>query len=146
MTASHGLRRRYKPRQLELTFIGAIKQHFRSTNSLWPICFSVYASLILFVCCRKKNLFLWIRFSNPKLRHRRNTRYEWLAKPYPTRTSTLQDSTSFLVALTLNSKIQACSWPEYFAISGYVVFYCYTQNRYNQYQLVAYYKRTFSIL
>jgi len=31
------LRRRYKPRQLELTFIGAIKQYFRSTNSLWPI-------------------------------------------------------------------------------------------------------------
>ena len=31
MIASHGLRRRYKPRQLELTIFGAIKQHFRST-------------------------------------------------------------------------------------------------------------------
>ena len=37
-----------------------------------------------------------------KFRHRRNTRYGWLARPYPTGTFTLQDSTSFLVALTPN--------------------------------------------
>ncbi|MFT4763977.1 MAG: hypothetical protein ACI9OH_001069 [Oleispira sp.] len=36
-----------------------------------------------------------------KLRHRRNTRYGWWVKPYPTGTYTLQDASSFLDALTL---------------------------------------------
>ncbi|MFT4764821.1 MAG: hypothetical protein ACI9OH_001923, partial [Oleispira sp.] len=35
------------------------------------------------------------------LRHRRNTRYGWWVKPYPTGTYTLQDASSFLDALTL---------------------------------------------
>jgi hypothetical protein len=32
---------------------------------------------------------------HPELRHRRNTRYGWVANPYPTRTCTLQDAPSF---------------------------------------------------
>lgn len=70
-------------------------RYFRSdTNTsgprqpLWPIQFSVYASPILFAA------------NNIQLRQRRNTRYGWPAKPYPTRTFTLQVVTSFLVALT----------------------------------------------
>ena len=38
MTVLHGLRRRYKPRQLELTIFGAIKYNTSGArNSLWPI-------------------------------------------------------------------------------------------------------------
>ena len=62
---------------------------FRSCTSfqgtrlpLRPAGFSVYASPVLFgysFC----------------LRHRRNTRYGWVASPYPTGTFTLQDTPSF---------------------------------------------------
>ncbi|MGH8652618.1 MAG: hypothetical protein ACREYE_10815, partial [Gammaproteobacteria bacterium] len=35
------------------------------------------------------------RSSLPRLLHRRNTRYGWVASPYPTGTLTLQDAPSF---------------------------------------------------
>jgi len=37
----------------------------------------------------------FVRWEFHPLRHRRNTRYGWLAKPYPTGTFTLQDAPSF---------------------------------------------------
>ena len=63
-----------------------------SRQSLWPIWFSVYASPILFMCCSPH---CWKVFTNPTLRQRRNTRYGWLVKPYPTGTCTLQDALFF---------------------------------------------------
>ena len=63
-----------------------------SRQSLWPTWFSVYASPILFVWCSPH---YWKANANLKLRHRRNTRYRWLVKPYLTGTYTLQDASSF---------------------------------------------------
>ena len=104
----HGLRRRYKPRQLELTIFGAIKYNTSGArHSLWPINFSVYASPVLFTCLWKIQRK---RFAIPKLRHRRNTRYGWVARPCPTGTFTLKDLTSFLVALT--PKAEFIGWCE----------------------------------
>ena len=40
-------------------------------------------------------LHLFCSSRNAKLRHRRNTRYGWVANPYPTGTYTLQDAPSF---------------------------------------------------
>jgi len=55
---------------------------------LWPATFSVYASPVLFTApCRLS--------SAQALRHRRNTRYGWVANPFPTGTCTLQDAPSF---------------------------------------------------
>ncbi len=55
---------------------------------LWPVTFSVYASPVLFATpCRLA--------STQALRHRRNTRYGWVATPCPTGTCTLQDAPSF---------------------------------------------------
>jgi hypothetical protein len=55
---------------------------------LWPTTFSVYASPVLFPTpCRLS--------SAQALRHRRNTRYGWVANPCPTGTCTLQDAPSF---------------------------------------------------
>lgn len=55
---------------------------------LWPITFSVYASPVLFPTpCRFS--------STQAVRHRRNTRYGWVANPFPTGTCTLQDAPSF---------------------------------------------------
>ena len=58
---------------------------------LWPIWSSVYASPILFAWCSPH---CWKAIANLTLRQRRNTRYGWLVKPYPTGTCTLQDALS----------------------------------------------------
>jgi len=86
---------------------------------LWPICFypagtsPVYASSVLFDVTRSLDwwirLYYWIASHCPLsirdwcptrapgnyLRNRRNTRYGWLAKPYPARTFTRQEAPSF---------------------------------------------------
>ena len=43
----------------------------------------------------------------PRLRHGRKTRYGWVASPYPTRTFTLQETPSFLGAITPGL---SCGW------------------------------------
>jgi len=56
-------------------------------SPLRPTGYSVYASPILFTV-------------SPRLRHGRKTRYGWMANPYPTGTFTLQETPSFLGAIT----------------------------------------------
>jgi len=46
----------------------------------------------MFLCVR---FICFVRRKFHPLRHRRNTRYGWLARPFPTRTFTLQDAPSF---------------------------------------------------
>jgi hypothetical protein len=57
-------------------------------SPLRPPGYSVYASPILSAV-------------SPRLRHGRKTRYGWMAHPYPTGTFTLQETPSFLGAITL---------------------------------------------
>ena len=71
------------------------KRHFEAVPALQgtrlplrPTGYSVYASPILFTV-------------SPRLRHGRKTRYGWVAHPYPTGTFTLQETPSFLGAITL---------------------------------------------
>ena len=58
-------------------------QHFRNTQ--FPMAYII-------LCVRFTYLVRWKKI---QLRHRRNTRYGWVANPYPTGTCTLQDASSF---------------------------------------------------
>jgi hypothetical protein len=66
-------------------------------SPLRPTGYSVYASPILFTV-------------SPRLRHGRKTRYGWMANPYPTGTFTLQETPSFLGAITL--ALTCCRKPQ----------------------------------
>ena len=48
--------------------------------------------------------------SRPRLRHGRKTRYGWVASPYPTGTCTLQETPSFLGAVTF--RVRRCRKPQ----------------------------------
>jgi hypothetical protein len=70
-----------KTLDVRVIFSRSCRQHFRVHGKpLWPARFPVYASPVLFA---RVHLF--------ELRHRRNTRYGWVAGPYPTGTFTPQD-------------------------------------------------------
>ena len=66
-----------------------------SGNAVSPTaCMMLCVRFVCFVrnvTCR--NMYRYIHY--PLLRHRRNTRYGWVASPYPTGTFTLQDAPSF---------------------------------------------------
>jgi len=63
---------------------------FRSDTSTSGSAISPTACMIL--CVR---FTCFVRSALAELRHRRNTRYGWVANPYPTGTCTLQDAPSF---------------------------------------------------
>ena len=68
--------------------LGVAQLAFRSCTSTSGSAASPTACMILcvrFTCFVRSSL----------LRHRRNTRYGWMANPYPTGTCTLQDAPSF---------------------------------------------------
>ncbi len=71
-----------KPSATEIR-ISELYQLSGSTDS--PTAYMILC--VRFVC--------FVRRKFHRLRHRRNTRYGWLARPYPTRTFTLQDAPSF---------------------------------------------------
>ena len=87
----HGLRWRYKPRQSDLKFIGAIPalQGHDSPYGLYDSLCTLhqYCSRDAVLTAEKQSLI-------SLLRQWRNTRYRWLVKPYLTGTCTLQDASS----------------------------------------------------
>jgi len=65
--------------------IAISKLYQLSGNAIFPTAYMILC--VRFIC--------FVRRKFHPLRHRRNTRYGWLARPFPTGTFTLQDAPSF---------------------------------------------------
>ncbi len=76
-------RKALKPSATEIIDISELYQLSGSTIS--PTAYMILC--VRFIC--------FVRRKFHPLRHRRNTRYGWLARPFPTGTFTLQDAPSF---------------------------------------------------